>query len=148
VDDVTDGPSTARAPICRFGPDRRLTAATGALCLVAAAAAALSTDRPGRLLLAAAALLLLAYAVTDLAFWPRLTASAEGLVIRSPLVRARIGWSEVQAVRADARERFGLRSVTLEIDAGETLAVFSRRALGADPDTVAGLINAMDPRQR
>jgi hypothetical protein len=136
-----------RAPSCRFGPDRRLTAVTGALTLVAAAAAALSPDPAGRLLFGAAALVTLAYTLSDLIFWPRLTAAADGLLIRTPLTRARIAWSDVEAVRADARERLGLRSVTLEIDAGERLLVFSRRALGADPATVAGLISAFVPRQ-
>jgi hypothetical protein len=51
-------------------------------------------------------------------------------------------------VRADTRQRLGLRSVTLEIDAGDELHVFSKRALGAEPDAVAGLIRAMDPRGR
>ncbi|MDT4946046.1 MAG: hypothetical protein QOH14_2779 [Pseudonocardiales bacterium] len=135
-----------RAPACRFGPDRRLTAVTGVLAFVAAAAAVLSPDGPGRVLFGGAAALLLAYAVTDLLFWPRLTASADGLVIRTPQVRARIDWSDVESVRAEGRNRLGLRSVTLEVDAGDTLAVFSRRALGADPEAVAGLIAAMDPR--
>jgi hypothetical protein len=135
-----------RAPVCRFGPDRRLTAVTGVLAFVAAAAAVLSPDGPGRVLFGGAAALLLAYAVTDLLFWPRLTASADGLVIRTPQVRARIDWSDVESVRAEGRNRLGLRSVTLEVDAGDTLAVFSRRALGADPEAVAGLIAAMDPR--
>src|SRR6266852_2482670 len=132
-----------RAPVCRFGPDRRLTAVTGVLAFVAAAAAVLSPDGPGRVLFGGAAALLLAYAVTDLLFWPRLTASADGLVIRTPQVRARIDWSDVESVRAEGRNRLGLRSVTLEVDAGDTLAVFSRRALGADPEAVAGLIAAM-----
>jgi hypothetical protein len=135
-----------RAPTCRFGPDRRLTAACAVLALIALAAALLTDDRAGRVLLGGAAVVLIAYTVTDLVFWPRLVASADGLVIHTPLLRARIAWPDVDAVRADARDRLGLRSVTLEIDAGDTLAVFSRRALGADPGAVAGMINALDPR--
>jgi hypothetical protein len=143
---TTDGSAVdPRAPTCRFGPDRRLTAGTALLALITAAAAALSSDPAGQVLLGAAALVLFSYAVTDLLFWPRLTASPEGLIIRTPLTRARIAWSDIDAVRADARERIGLRSVTLEIDAGECLVVFSRRALGADPETVAALISAFGP---
>lgn len=138
----------SRAPICRFGPDRRLTAVSGALALIALAAAALSRDPAGRVLLGAATLVLLAYALTDLIFWPRLTAGADGLLICTPLLRARFAWSDVDAVRADARERLGLHSVTLEIDAGEHLVVFSRRSLGADPATVAALISAFGPPGR
>ena len=136
----------ARVPTCRFGPDRRLSALSGALTLIAIAAAALSPDPAGRVLLGGAALVLLTYTVTDLVFWPRLIASGEGLVIRTPMTRAHIAWADLDAVRADTRERLGVRSVTLEIDAGEQLVVFSRRALGADPATVAGLISAFTPR--
>ena len=124
-----------------------MTAVNGALTLIAIAAAALSPDPAGRLLIGGGALVLLAYTVTDLLFWPRLTAGADGLLIRTPLTRTRIAWADVEEVRADARERLGLRSVTLEIDAGEQLLVFSRRALGADPERVAGLISAFKPRQ-
>ena len=46
----------------------------------------------------------------------------------------------------DTRSRYGLRSSTLEVDAGETLVVFSRRALGADPTTVQDIVRAFDPR--
>jgi hypothetical protein len=135
----------ARAPTLRFGPDRRLTALTGTLALIAMAAAVLASDPAGRLLLAGAALVLLAYTVTDLIYWPRLTVSADGLLVRTPATRGRIPWSEVEAVRADTRQRAGLRTVTLEIDAGDRLVVFSRRALGADPAEVAGLISAFRP---
>ena len=147
MDNHVDGSAVdARAPSLRFGPDRRLTALTGVLAVIAIAAAALASDPAGQLLLAGAALVLLAYTVTDLVFWPRLTVSADGLLVRTPATRRLIPWSEVQAVRADTRQRAGLRSVTLEIDAGERLVVFSRRALGADPTDVAGLISAFQPR--
>ncbi|MCU1656378.1 MAG: hypothetical protein JWO57_1034 [Pseudonocardiales bacterium] len=136
-----------RLTTCRFGPDRRLTAAGGVLAAVSASAAALTTDRAGQILFALAALVLAAYAVTDLLFWPRLTASAEGLAIRTPSLRARLPWPDVDSVRADSRDRYGLRAVTLEIEAGDSLVVFSRRALGADPETVAGLVTAFDPRR-
>jgi hypothetical protein len=147
VDNQIEGSSVdPRAPSLRFGPDRRLTALSGALALIAIAAAALASDPAGRLLLAGAALVLLAYAITDLIYWPRLTVSADGLLIRTPAARGLIPWAEVEAVRADTRQRAGLRSVTLEIDAGERLVVFSRRALGADPADVAGLISAFQRR--
>jgi hypothetical protein len=147
VDNHIDGSAVdARAPRLRFGPDRRLTALTGILAVIAIAVAALASDAAGRLLLAGAALVLLAYTVTDLVFWPRLTVSADGLLLRTPATRGLIPWSEVEAVRADTRQRAGLRSVTLEIDAGQRLVVFSRRALGADPTEVAGLVSAFHSR--
>ncbi len=134
-----------RAPSLRFGPDRRLTALSGTMALIATAAAVLASDPAGRLLLAGAALVLLAYTGTDLIYWPRLTVSAAGLLVRTPATRGLIPWSEVATVHADTRQRAGLRSVTLEIDAGERLVVFSRRSLGADPADVAGLICAFRP---
>jgi hypothetical protein len=146
VDKGLDGGAVDnRAPILRFGPDRRLTALSGVLALIAIVAAVLASDPAGRLLLAGAALVLLAYTATDLIYWPRLTVSADGLLVRTPATRGLIPWSEVEAVRADSRQRAGLRSVTLEIDAGDRLVVFSRRALGADPADVAGLISAFRP---
>jgi hypothetical protein len=148
VDNPTDGNTVnPRAPSCRFGPDRRLSAATGALTLIAAVGAVLTNDPGGRILFAGAALLLLAYTVSDLVWWPRLAVSADGLVVSTPGLSVRLNWADVEAVRPDTRQRLGLRSVTLELDAGEHLVVFSRRALGADPEAVAGLIQSFDPRR-
>jgi PH (Pleckstrin Homology) domain-containing protein len=79
-------------------------------------------------------------------FWPRLAADHTGLRIRTPLARADLSWSDVESVTADTRSRYGLRSSTLEVDAGSTLVVFSRRALGADPETVQDVVRALDPR--
>lgn len=133
-----------RAPVLRFGPDRRLTvgAAAGA---VLALVLCLSSDAAGRVLFAVAAVLLAGYAVGDLVWWPRLVADASGLRIRTPFTRATLSWSEVDDVRADVRTRYGLRSTTLEVDAGEVLVVFSRRSLGADPEAAASLVQAMRP---
>jgi hypothetical protein len=134
-----------RAPVLRFGPDRRITALIGIAALGAAALSLSTTDSAGRLIWALAAIVLAGYAVGDLVFWPRLTADASGLRIRTPLSRAQLSWTEVDDVRADSRARYGLRSTTLEVDAGETLIVFSRRALGADPETVQDLVRAIAP---
>jgi hypothetical protein len=42
--------------------------------------------------------------------------------------------------------RHGLRSVALEIDAGDRLLVLSRRVLGTDPEQAAEIVRAFDPR--
>jgi hypothetical protein len=128
-----------------FGPDHRLTALTGLLCVLAVGAAALTGDPAGRLLVAGAAAVLLGYALIDLLCWPRLAADAHGLELRTPFTHLRLPWEQVDDVRADVRDRLGLRSRTLEIDAGPHLVVFSRRALGADPEQVAALVRACRP---
>jgi PH (Pleckstrin Homology) domain-containing protein len=135
----------AGAPVARFGPDRRYTWLAAAGALIAAAVAAVAGDPGGRLLLAAAAVLLLGYAVSDVLFTPRLTVSGWGISVRAPLTRADLPWTEIEDVRADTRVRLGLRSTTLEVDGGAVLAVLSRRALGADPEEVAGLARAFRP---
>lgn len=132
-------------PEVRFHPDRRYTALAGGGVVGALLAALESGDPAGRLLAAVAGILLLAYVVSDLVFSPRLIASADGVTVRSPFVRARLGWPEITEVRADTRSRLGLRSTTLEIDAGPTLAVLTRRSLGAEPVEVAELVEAFRP---
>ncbi|MDP9091956.1 MAG: PH domain-containing protein [Actinomycetota bacterium] len=135
----------ARGPVCRFGPDRRLTLLCGVLAVVGAVSTVLSQDPAGRILLAVSALILAAYTVTDLVFWPRLVASAAGLQVRAPGLRGSFAWTDVESVRADVRQRLGLRSTALEIDVRDCLVVFSRRALGADPAAVAGVLRAFNP---
>ena len=134
--------------VARFVPDRRYTGLAAAGAVAAVLAAVFTSDPPGRLLFALAALVLSAYVVSDLVFSPRLTASRDGLRIRSPLLRAELPWSAVEDVRADVRTRYGLRSTTLEVDAGETFAVFSRRTLGAEPEQAADLLRAFRPNGR
>lgn len=134
-----------RPPEARFIPDRRYTWSAGAGAVVALLVVVFGDDPPGRFLAAGALLVLVAYVTTDLVFSPRLVASSAGVTIFSPLTRARLSWAEIDEIRADSRTRLGLRSTTLEIDAGPVLAVLSRRALGADPDEVAALVGAFRP---
>lgn len=143
MDNLAAGPPAS----ARFGPDRRLTALAGGLCVLAAVAAWRAPSSPGQLLLSLAAAVLFGYAVSDLLFAPRLAAGPDGLVVRSPWAWARLPWDHIDAVRADVRHRHGLRTVALEIDAGERLIVLSRRALGADPEAVAARVRALDPRR-
>jgi hypothetical protein len=139
VDDVI-------APMVRFGPDRRLTAVAGVGALIGLALCVTAGDAPGRLLFGLATLVLLGYVAGDLIWWPRLAADRTGVHIRTPFIRADLAWDAVDDVHADVRNRYGLRSATLEVDAGEVLVVFSRRSLGTDPEAAAGLIAAMRPR--
>lgn len=144
MDDATlSGYEAQLPPVLRFVPDRRFTVGAAGGAVVTALLAALTGDAPTRLLFGLAALVLLAYAAGDVVFSPRIEADPYGVVVRSPLTRARLGWDEIDSVRADVSTRRGLRSTTLEIDAGDVLAVLSRRAIGTDPERAAALIRAM-----
>jgi len=134
--------------VARFVPDRRYTALAAGGALGALLAVLITDDAGGRLLAGLAGLMLVAYVVTDLVFSPRVVANRDGIVVRAPLTRARVPWSEVGAVRAETRFRYGVRSTTLEIDAGPVLVVLSHRALGADPVDAAALIEAFRPATR
>jgi hypothetical protein len=131
----------------RFIPDRRYTALAAGGALGALAALLLTGDPAGRVLFAVAALLLAGYIATDLVFSPRLLANRTGIVINAPLTRATLAWADVDDVRAETRIRRGLRSTTLEIEAGTLLAVFSRRALGVEPVEAAAHVEAFRPTQ-
>jgi YD repeat-containing protein len=133
-------------PVVRFVPDRRYTALAVGGAVGALAAALLTSDAAGRVLFAAAAAILIGYAASDFVFSPRITASRSGIVINAPGNRTTLSWDQVDAVRAETRFRRGLRSTTLEIDAGALLAVFSRRTLGTEPVQAAALIEAFRPR--
>jgi hypothetical protein len=141
-----DEASRLTAPPLRFSPDLRLSALVFAGALGTLVIALTTTDPVSRLVFVAATVVLLSYVVTDIVFRPRLSADADGVQVRSPLARVSLTWPQIDDVRADVRNRLGLRSTTLEVDAGETLVVFSRRALGADPAVVQDLVRAMDPR--
>jgi len=81
------------------------------------------------------------WALRDLIRPIRLTADAEGLtVIAGLLRRRRLAWAEVERVRVDRRERLGLRSELLEVDAGDSLYLFSVHELGAEPAEVAAAL--------
>jgi hypothetical protein len=97
-------------------------------------------DAPGRLLGVIAGAGLLVLAGTDLAWRPRLAAYAGGLRIRTPGRTADLPWDRVTAVRVDERQRLGVTSRTLEIDAGDDLIILGRRSLGTDPRDVAAAL--------
>jgi Bacterial PH domain len=116
-------------------------AAAGAA--VVTAGVAVTLDPAGRLLLALAAALLAWIAGTDLVLRPRLRADAGGIEVRTLSFRRALSWAEVSRVRVDERSRYGRSARTLEVDAGDTLVLLSRRALGADPREVADALAAI-----
>jgi hypothetical protein len=81
------------------------------------------------------------WALGDLIRPVRLTADAEGLTLITGLLRRRrLAWAEIEGVRVDRRNRLGLRSELLEVDAGDSLYLFSVHELGAEPEDVAAAL--------
>jgi hypothetical protein len=100
---------------------------------------------------AAVVVALLAIAAADAVFAPRLTVTEEGIRVHAPFDRARLPWSDIDAVVATSARRFGVRTSILEISAGERLLVLDRRDLAADPWAVANRIaefRASSPGER
>ncbi|PZF93401.1 PH domain-containing protein [Micromonospora deserti] len=86
------------------------------------------------------------WAVRDLVAPVRLAVDAEGVtVVQGWAGRRRLPWSAIEAVGVDRRPRLGLVSEVLEIDTGESLHLFGRYDLGADPAEVAEAVNAARP---
>jgi hypothetical protein len=81
---------------------------------------------------------LIGWALRDVLVPVRLTADPEGLtVVAGIATRRRLPWAEIERVRVDRRTRIGLQSELLEVDAGESIYLFSAHELGAQPDEVA-----------
>jgi hypothetical protein len=92
--------------------------------------------------LAAAALTV--WAARDLIAPVRLSADTSGITVVTGFARRRhLAWPQIERVRVDRRERLGLSSALLEIDAGESLHMFSVNDLGADPEDVAEALNTL-----
>jgi hypothetical protein len=78
------------------------------------------------------AVLLGIYAARDVIAPVRLAADGDGVTVTSGFSgRKRLAWSEIERVHVDQRTRLGLRSEMLEIDAGESLHLFSTYDLNA-----------------
>ena len=84
------------------------------------------------------------WAVRDLIAPVRLSADTSGVTMVVGFARRRhVAWPQIERVRVDRRERMGLRNRLLEIDAGDSLHLFSEHELGADPEEVAESLNAL-----
>jgi hypothetical protein len=117
-----------------FRVDGRLTAVKVAGTLILLLVSLLSSFQhdPARTVVAAlAALVLGCYAVRDVAAPVRLAADADGVtVVGGFTAKQRLSWDEIERVRVDERRRLGTRSQFLEIDAGDSLHLFSSYDLG------------------
>jgi hypothetical protein len=102
-------------------------------------------DDAVRLALAAvAAVGLLAWAARDLLAPVRLAADTTGIRVISGYAGTRmLPWERIERIRVDVRPRLGLRTETLEIDAGDALHLFGPYDLNAPPAEVADRLNAL-----
>ena len=83
------------------------------------------------------AVALAVWALRDLLAPVRLAADATGVTVLAGFARRRhLPWSAVERVRVDRRTHRGLRSETLELDAGDAIYLFSANDLGALPEDV------------
>ena len=106
---------------------------------------AFGRDDPVQWFLAVTATVGLAgWALRDLIAPVRLAADPDGVtVVVGYAGRRRLAWSQIDRVRMDRRERLGLRTRLLELDAGDSLYLFSEHDLGADPEEVLGTLLAL-----
>ena len=93
-----------------------------------------------------AAVLVAGYGLRDVVGRERLRADASGMRIGTGFAGHRdLPWSQVERVRIDQRLRLGVRTDMLEVDAGESLFLFSRYDLGADPQDALEALEAVRP---
>jgi hypothetical protein len=87
---------------------------------------------------------LAAWAGRDLIAPVRLAADAEGVtVIAGYARRVRLPWAQIAAVRLDRRDRFGIGTDMVEIDADDALYLFSKHDLGAEPRDVLAVLEQL-----
>jgi hypothetical protein len=104
-------------------------------------------DEPTRAVAAAfGAAVLGVYTARDLIAPVRLAADGEGVTVVTGYVRRqRLAWSTVERVRVDQHSRLGLRTEMLEIDAGESVHLFSTYDLNAPCSDVEESLRQLRP---
>ncbi|HEV8568944.1 MAG TPA: PH domain-containing protein [Actinoplanes sp.] len=128
----------------RIKPVLPVTKALGAIAVVVLVLAFGRDDPVQWFLAVAAAAALAGWALRDLIAPVRLAADPDGVtVVVGYAGRRRLAWSQIERVRMDRRERLGLRTRLLELDAGDSLYLFSQHDLGADPEEVLGTMLAL-----
>jgi hypothetical protein len=121
-----------------------VTKLMGAVAIIVLAAAFGRRDPVRWFLATVAAVGLAAWAVRDLIAPVRLAADTEGVtVVVGYAGRRRLAWSEIERVRVDRRDRLGVRTELLELDADDNLYLFSAHDLGAPPDAVLATLLAL-----
>jgi hypothetical protein len=121
----------------RIKPVLPVTKGLGAVAIVVLVTAFGRDDRVQWVLAGAVTVGLALWALRDLVAPIRLAADAEGVTVIEGFARRRwLPWAEIDRVRLDRRQRLGLTTELLEIDADDALFLHSMHDLGADPHDV------------
>lgn len=121
----------------RIKPVLPVTKGLGAVAVVVLVTAFGRDDAVQWVLAGAVTIGLALWALRDLVAPIRLAADAEGVTVIDGFARRRwLPWAQIDRVRLDRRERLGLTTEMLEIDAEEALYLYSLHDLGADPHDV------------
>lgn len=122
----------------RIKPVLPVTKGMGAVAVVVLAVAFAGRDPIRWALALVLGIVLAVWAVRDLITPVRLAADATGVTVITGFARRRhVPWAQIERVRVDVSSRRGLRSELLELDAGESIFLFSAHELGALPEEVA-----------
>jgi hypothetical protein len=125
----------------RIKPVLPVTKLMGAVAVVVLALAFAGTDRIRWALATIIAAGLAIWALRDLLAPVRLAADETGVTVISGFLRRRqLPWAQIERVRVERTTRRGLRSELLELDAGDTIYLFSAYELGALPEDVAAAL--------
>jgi hypothetical protein len=126
----------------------KLTALKGAGAAAFPLAALVFGGDPVRLGFGALAGLVMAgYLVRDLLAPVRVAADATGVTVATGFAgRRHLPWRDIERIRVDERQRLGTRSELLEIDAGESLHLFSAYELNAPCVEVAAALEDLRAR--
>jgi hypothetical protein len=129
----------------RVAPGLTALKLAGAVILLAVAGFAWLRNDPGQFFVAGVAGLgLAALGVRDLVAPVRVAADQDGVTLVTGFARrVRLPWSHIEAVRVDARSRYGLRMESLEIDAGDSIHQFGTTELGAPVHEVVAALAAL-----
>jgi hypothetical protein len=84
------------------------------------------------------------WGLRDLVAPVRLAADADGItVVVGYAGKRHVPWTEIELVRVDRRERLGISTELLEIDADLNLYLFSMHDLGAHPESVLATLEKL-----
>ena len=125
----------------RIKPVLPVTKVMGAVAVVVLALAFAGRDPIRWALAAIIAAALAIWALRDLIAPVRLAADDAGVTVITGFARRRrLAWAQIERVRVERTTRRGLRNELLELDAGETIYLFSAYELGALPEDVAAAL--------